>query len=469
MRNTGFFKAHGKSLGFINGNGTDQYRLSLFMTGFDLFYNCAVLALHTAVNGVRAVQTNHRLIGWNFHHVQSVYFTELVFLCQCRTRHTRKLTVHTEIVLEGDGCKCFVLLLHLYALFCLDCLMQTIGIPSARHEASGKGIYNHNAFFVHHVIHISVHTSVRTDCLIDMMGNHGVFRIGQIIQPEKSLGFFNTRRRQNGVVCFFVNDIVGIHIIVAFLLIQFFYHKFSHGARQSLGLFVKVGSRLSGARNNQRCSRLVNENGIHLVHNGKYMPALRHLLLIYDHVIPQIIESELIVGSIGNIGTVSFLFLRRGLPMYHQSRGQAHKGIYTPHFFRTHTRQIIIDGYNMYTFSRQSVEISRKRCNQGFTFSRFHLGNTALVQYDTAQKLNMERSFLKDTVICFAHCGKGIRQNIVQSLPCGKACLQRRRNRLQFRITHCAVTVCQIFDLIGNEFQLFELTLAVSSKQFGKK
>ena len=59
------------------------------------------------VNHVVFVYARNRLVCGYFNNVQLVYFLELRFFCHSGTRHTRKLVVKAEEVLEGNGCKGF--------------------------------------------------------------------------------------------------------------------------------------------------------------------------------------------------------------------------------------------------------------------------------------------------------------------------------------------------------------------------
>ena len=59
------------------------------------------------------------------------------------------------------------------------------------------------------------------------------------------------------------------------------------------------------AGNNQRGTRFVDEDGVHLVDDGEIVPALHFVFLIDDHVVAQVVEAELVVRTIGNVGIVS--------------------------------------------------------------------------------------------------------------------------------------------------------------------
>ena len=54
-------------------------------------------------------------------------------------------------------------------LFCLNRLMQTVGVTASRHDTSGKLIDDHNLIILYDVILITEHQIVRTQCQIDIV------------------------------------------------------------------------------------------------------------------------------------------------------------------------------------------------------------------------------------------------------------------------------------------------------------
>ena len=63
----------------------------------------------------------------------------------------------------------------------------------------------------------------------------------------------------------------------------------------------------------------------------------------------------------------------------------------------------------MHAFTANRVEINRKRCHQGFTFTRAHLGDFTFVQGDTPDELYIVVTHTKDTAWGFTTDRKGFR------------------------------------------------------------
>ena len=60
---------------------------------------------------------------------------------------------------------------------------------------------------------------------------------------------------------------------------------------------------------NQRGSRLINQNGVHFVHNGKVLAALHSVSGFVHHVVPQVIKPKFVVGAVSDVGLVGCLLL----------------------------------------------------------------------------------------------------------------------------------------------------------------
>ena len=67
---------------------------------------------------------------------------------------------------------------------------------------------------------------------------------------------------------------------------------------------VELGGFLGGAGDDQRRPGLVDQDGVHFVDDGVVEFALDVVLQGELHVVPKIIEAELVVGAVGDVGGV---------------------------------------------------------------------------------------------------------------------------------------------------------------------
>ena len=153
-------------------------------------------------------------------------------------------------------------------------------------------------------------------------------------------------------------------------------------------IFVRGFFRRPG--NNQRRARFVNQNRVHFVHNREVMPALHAILQIVLHVVAQIIEAELVVGAKSDVRAIRRPPLHVIQIVNDHAHGQPQHLVNRPHPFRVPPRQIIVHRHNVNALSRQRVQVRRQRRHQRLSFTRLHLRDFSLMQYDSADKLNVE-------------------------------------------------------------------------------
>ena len=155
-----------------------------------------------------------------------------------------------------------------------------------------------------------------------------------------------------------------------------------------------------------------------------------------DHVIAEIIEAELVVGTIGNIGGISFLtgtwfevthtfvfvilvdvfwIVDKAGVSNNNSDRHAEEVVNWSVPAGVTLCEVVVYSYNMNTFSCQGIEICWKKSDEGFTFTSLHLGDVAFMECDTTDELNIEVAHLKDAAACFADKCKSVWKNLIKS------------------------------------------------------
>ena len=244
-----------------------------------------------------------------------------------------------------------------------------------------------------------------------------IFRIHQVFNCKVFLCFLDTASCDSCGFCLFINDVVSI--FVDSFLILFVIHFYDSGRFQRLGKLVYDTIQCSGlialSGNDQRRSCFINQDGVHLVHDGKVMTALNLVLFVDDHIVTQIIESEFVVGAICNITRISFPTLVVCQTVENTSNCQTEETQNLSHFIGLCFCQVVIDRYNVNALSGQRIQISCNTCNQSFTFTGLHFGNTPLMQDNCTNDLYRERFFSKDTVSRFTNRRQSLRFHAFQS------------------------------------------------------
>src|SRR3989338_4823451 len=106
-------------------NSTDEYWLTLKIELFNFSRNCLQLACMRLKYLIPVINSGHRSMSWDDKSLQSVDFIKFFFRSFGCTRHTRKLLVHSKIVLECNRSEGSRLFFNPHAFFSLNSLMQT--------------------------------------------------------------------------------------------------------------------------------------------------------------------------------------------------------------------------------------------------------------------------------------------------------------------------------------------------------
>ena len=144
---------------------------------------------------------------------------------------------------------------------------------------------------------------------------------------------------------------------------------------------------------------------------------LHHVGQAELHVVAQIVEAELVVGAVGDVGVVGGLALLVVELVDDHADREAEETVDLAHPFRVALGQVVVDRDDMDALARKRVEIDRQRGNQGLAFAGLHLGDHALVQDHAAQQLHVEMALAERAPSRLAHRGEGVDQDVVDLLP----------------------------------------------------
>ena len=93
----------GQLLRFLNRNSTHQHWLPPVVAVLNLFHDGTELAGGCAVDGIRVILADDRLVGGDLHHIQTVGVPKFFPLGHGCTSHAGQLIVQPEEILESDG------------------------------------------------------------------------------------------------------------------------------------------------------------------------------------------------------------------------------------------------------------------------------------------------------------------------------------------------------------------------------
>ena len=250
---------------------------------------------------------------------------KLVGLGVGRTGHAAELVVQAEVILEGNRRQSLVFGLNGHAFFGLYRLVQAIAPAAACHQATGEFVHDDNFTVLHHIVLVTVEQVVRPQGGIHVVHEGNVARVVQARAfgqqaglTQNALSVFVTLLGQKHLVAFFINREVarGDHtlasagVFFAFLPFEIGHHLVDgdvHG-----GVVFRLPA------DDQWRAGLVNQDRVHLVHNGKVLATLHAVCGFVHHVVAQVVKSKFVVGAVGDVGLIG------GLLVFSGSVGQIH-------------------------------------------------------------------------------------------------------------------------------------------------
>ena len=459
-----------QQLVLLDGHGAHQHRLALGVARLYLLDDGAVLAVLGLVHAVLVVDTGDGAVGGDLDDVQRVNGGEFLLLRQRRTGHAGQLAVEAEVILERDGGKRLALTLDGQVLLGLDGLVQTLGVPAAEHEAAGELVHDDHLAVLDHIVHVALHDAVGLDGLVDVVGDGAVFRVGQVVQMEELLRLLHAPGSEGDAAGFLVHHIVGVDV-GGFLLfvIALHHHKLLQAGGEHLGHVVQLGGLLAHTGDDQGGTGLIDQNGVHLVHDGESVAPLDLLVGVQGHIVTQVVEAHLVIGTVGDVRLIGLLAFLLFHVVDDQTHGKAHEAVDLAHPLGVTLGQVVVDGDDVNALTGQRVQIGRQGGHQRFALAGLHLGDAALVQHDAAHQLDGIGAHTQHAVRGLPHGGKGLRQDVVQRLTVGQTLLERRGLGLKLGVGQLPVLVLQGGDLVHDGVDALQLPLAVGAENLGKQ
>ena len=416
------------------------------MARSDLFDHRVPLALLGLVDLIVAVVADHRHVGRHLHDRQLVDLHELGRLGQRRSGHARELVVEAEEVLVGDRGERLILLLDRHALLRLDRLVQPLRPAPTVENASGELVDDLDLAVDHRVVDVALVQRLGSQRLIEVVDHVAVLGAIEVVDAEEALGLGDALLGDRDRLVLLVELVVEVGDE---LLLGARVHALGRLAgcqfgREARELDVQVGRLFGRTGDDQRRSRLVDQDVVDLVDDRERVAALDLFAQVRGHVVAQVVKAELGVGAVNDVAGVGLVLLIERLLVLQHADGHAERLIDRGHPFRISARQVVVDGHQVYALGLQAVlalarlahgqrvEHDRKRRRKRLALAGLHLGDLAVVQRHRADHLHVEVAHAHLALACLAHDGEALGQQRVQRLAVARALAQRVHALAQF-------------------------------------
>ena len=153
---------------------------------------------------------------------------------------------------------------------------------------------------------------------------------------------------------------------------------------------VGLRSGLRLARDDERRPRLVDEDRVDLVHDRVRMAALDGGLEGRGHVVAQVVEAELGVRAVRDVGLVGGLALVEGHHVADEARPHAERLVDRAHPLGVALGEVVVHRHEVHVSARERVQVERHRGDERLTLTGLHLGDVAFVEHHGAHELDVE-------------------------------------------------------------------------------
>ncbi len=165
------------------------------------------------------------------------------------------------------------------------------------------------------------------------------------------------------------------------------------------------------------------------------------------HVVAQVVEPELVVGAVGDVGCVGDAALGRRHTREDHAGLEAEGAVNAAHPLGVTLGEVVVDRHHVDAVTRDRVQVCRKNTGQGLALTGLHLGDVAEVQGRAAHDLHVEVLLVDHAPRRLAGNRECLGQQLVESFPGGIALTEL--GGLGFELL-----VCQAFDIGRQRFHM---------------
>ncbi len=452
--------------GILDRRGPEKNRLVLLVAALHVLDDRRVLFLHRTVDLVLFVDADHRAVGRDHDGLQTVDVLELVRFRIRRTGHARELLVHAEVVLEGDRGHRLVFLLDFDAFLGFDGLMEAFRPAAAGHETPGEFVDDDDFAVLHHVVLVALEERVR------LQARHEVVHEDDVLGGIERFAFGDeTALGQNGlellVARFRDVDLVGlfVHPVVALALLL---SLTGEERRDLVDRDVEVRVVVRRPRDDQRRARFVDQDRVHFVDDRVVEAALTALAHVVFHVVAQVVEPELVVRAVRDVGRIGrtlcfVVLLREDL-----ADREPQPVVEAPHPVRVARSEVVVHRDDVAALAGKGVQVHGQGGGQRLPFAGAHFRDLAVVQDHAADQLHVVVAHAEHAHRRLTHDGEGFGEQIVRRLALGDALAELLRLRLKRFVRERLHGGLELVDRLALAAILLDQAVVATAEDFGQ-
>ena len=437
MRNPELLQNPGQVFRPLDAGGADENRLAGLVALLDVIGDGQELGLLGLVDQVALVLADHRPVGRDRNHAELVDLVQLGGLGLGSAGHTGQLLVKPVVVLQGDRGQRLALRLDLDTLFGLDGLMDAVVVAATGEHAAAELVDDDDLTVTDQIVLVALVELLGLERVVEVVHQRGVDRLVEVLDTELVLDELHAQ---------FVDThgaLAQVHLVVDVLLHQ----------RGKPGEFlVPVRGVVGRSGDDQRGAGLVDQDRVDLVDDGEVVPALLDQIgQRMRHVIAQVVEAQLPVGAVGDVGVVGRPALFGVELVEDHIDIEAQEAVHPAHPLGVTFGQVLVDGHHVHALAAEPVEVRRQHTGQGFTLTGLHLRHVAEVQGGPTHDLYVEVPLGQHPRGRLPGDGEGLGQQVVEIGAVVDAPLELRGLGPQ-------LFVGQLLDLVGEGIDIVRHT-----------
>src|SRR5688572_28992192 len=388
-----------EDLGLLDADRSHEHGPAFLLELDDLVDQGVELRPLVAEHEVRVVGADHVAVGRDGHDLEVVDLVELLGLGHRGAGHARQLVVQAEVVLERDRGERDGLALDPQAFLRLDRLVEALAPAPAGHLAAGELVDDDDLAVLDDVVAVALVQRVGPQRLLEVAG-HPRIGVVQVLDAEQLLHLVDALFGRADGPILEVDEVVAALLGALGALLET-RHQAGEGEVQVRGL-------LGLARDDQRRARLVDEDVVDLVDDREAALALDPLVELDDHVVPEVVEPELVVRAVRDVGGIGLaaghgpqvdqaLVAGREARLEHERRvvrdhpdADAQEVVDGSHPLRVAPGEVVVDGHDVHAAAGEGVEDRGQGRHEGLALAGPHLGDLALVEHGAADQLDVE-------------------------------------------------------------------------------
>ena len=185
--------------------------------------------------------------------------------------------------------------------------------------------------------------------------------------------------------------------------------------------------------------------------------ALHQIGLLPCHVVAQVVEAELVVGAVGDVGVVLLAALRRLLLGDDAADVHAEEAVDTTHQLALVACQVVVDRDHVHALAFECVQVARERRDQGLAFTGLHFGDIAPVQGRATHELHIEVTLSQSALRHLTDGGERFGHQLVKALTVVQSLLELGGLAFEFLVGQSGNLVLKGIHGLGHVLQFLEL------------